>query len=859
MSTFSDRIARRFQDAREYREEFEADVENGRRNMFGFRSQKWYEHQGQLRRKRHEDRYKRHHRHHSKDKVSNDDQDHSNDRDTHHDRDNPGDGDSKHDRSSQQANKSGRHGCNEDADDKDRGHGREHRCDRTRNKHSNIHGSSRDYQTSNDGGGRRKTHSKGLQKQQRSPGAMSTLFEVAGKLVEELLGGAPQQPIVYHGQHHRRRRKHRSKTSERSPAEPGQQRHSGSEPIKSEAQQHEQHDSGRSQDFPPALQPYEVPIRHPPPSQPSAFEREDRRHSRASNGAPLETTISHFGAPPGVPQSHGETESYYESRPLQNQRVSGGSSRGPPFHPQRKRQQRDLRPENPKALTRYHKNNPFGDREELYGDDSVRHKESRSPRGPEKSVNGVASSTKQGAPPAPPSTSSVRDFGRSLGIAESSLNTGTSASVDRDFDRDGQVDSSSITSRSSSMETEQPAHAHVHWKNSRNGNFEGGRGRHHEDADYAEYAAHTESGDMHVRGGGEGDDDEDEDSNASYNEYEKFDDEYLCDCLLKPGEYVCGFCRPEKDGANVAQQTPIGSPEDGQGRYRSLSYANAKLESERLKPYTYDDSEPRYRYSSHSYVDAKLKSEKFKSLSYDDLEPRYRYGSRSYVDAKARATGTEHTPYIHLDTVGGRYIPPLHDGAKAKRSESRYTPLGRTPRTYDASKDDRGERSSSPEPYKGRSNPGASQDFSTQRGRSRKPEPPRTRLKHVNFEDRSESPPPRPKRPPLRPNAPPSRPQRQEKYLAPGPIKEPPPNHYATLEISAPTTLEKFVAYRFMKPRLLTCEAVLQSLQRRCASRSIPTCLRGRSPGCQRRRRLPSTSTPKRSARLPKFFWILEW
>ena len=539
-----------------------------------------------------------------------------------------------------------------------------------------------------------------------------------------------------------------------------------------------------------------MPPEHPSPSQESPNGREDRYHSRTSNRAPLETNGSQHGVPLEPPQTQGEAEGYYEGHPLQNQQTSGGPSHDPASNKQR---ERGPRLGNPKARPQYHEEDPFGDDSGSYEDDSGSHEDSRRLRKPKISATGLASSTRRGGPP-------VRDFGGSLRTKKSSQNTATSASVGGDFDRDDEVDSSSITSESSFRATEQPAHARR--KHSKNGNFQRGGGKHHEDIENADNA-HSESEGMHVRGGGEGDDDEDENSNASYNEYEKFDDEYPCDeaegSAFEP-------CRPEKNGANIARPTSRIPLEDRQGRYRSLSYVDAKLESERLKPFSYDDQEARCgRYRSRSYVDAKLKSERRDSFPADNAEPRrYRYSSQSYVDAKARVTGKVEISYTIAESANGEYIPCLHGAAKAKTSEFQYTPLGRTLRTYDASGDDKSGRSPSPKPYKSRINPRASQAYVNEPGRSRKSEPSRARSKHVRFEERSEVPPSKPEYPPLRPEAPP-KPQGQKRYYVPAVFEEPPPNHYATLEVSASTTPEKFVEVLFTKPRMLTCGAVLQS------------------------------------------------
>ena len=824
MPTLYDRLSRRLEDARDYHDDFESDVENGRRNKFGFRNKKWHEHEEELRHKRHEDRRKRydrtHHEDKGKDKGHSPDWDHSNDRSTW-DQDRPNKEERKSGRSRHLNGKDGKQAHSEHADDGDRKHHRRH------------HDTARGIKVIRDEVGRTKDSSKAIDNAKPRLRVRDVLFEVAGKFVEDLLGGStkkPEEDLKHRRKHSSREdrdnddgrgdrhHRHRSRTPERQPVKLERQQHGAPKPPRDRFQ-------GPYTGSPGGIllqqqEPYGRPFQCSPP-----------RHQMET---PAKIKNSHYGAPPEPPQDYGEAESYYHGHPLQQQQASGGHSRAPPPPNGSRPQTSNAKPKG-----------PFGDEEVSYRNDSEPREHSRKSRQPEAEAHNSTPPTRRKVPTENPSTSSAKDFGRHPGNGMPPPDTATSTSVD-DFDQDYQGDLLSIGSRTSSLVTEQPAM--IHGKQSMNAHLKGAREQHSGDAEDSEDThsdAHSDAEEIHIRGGGGND--EDDESNAQYNEYEEFDDEYLGD------------------------EVP---PMKRQGGYSSLSYADAKARRGRNSSYTYTTATSR-GYSSLSYTDTKLES-KGQCSSYADTKPRSGgYSSLSYAAAKVKGTVTEHTSDTYTTSISGRYgsllyadtklkskgqsssytgVEPKNGGysslsyadAKAKRTGTeptsntrpeprrpqdhaensneslhghsgrfssasskpgyRHTPLGRQPRTYDMSSDDESESSTSPEPStdkKFRNSKGQNNDHE----RSEKPKPSQAKPKsekQVRYQEQSEYPLPRHKphpksthprsEEPPRPMPPPkSRRATQEKHTALAPIEESPTNHYATLEISSLASPEEFV------------------------------------------------------------------
>ncbi len=317
-----------------------------------------------------------------------------------------------------------------------------------------------------------------------------------------------------------------------------------------------------------------------------------------------------------------------------------------------------------------------------------------------------------------------------------------------------------------------------------------------------------------MRGGGQFDYHEDDDSNAQYGEYEEFDDEYLGEVHIV-----------SDDGPYTAHQarTPLVNVTDG---YSSFSYAATKPKSGTYYPSPYAEAKPSSGgYSPLSYAAVKAKSVRVECTSYDDAEPRSEgYSSLSYGPTNGEYTSSttskpkqpkvnvgnsssysyKHcgqpskaspTQFYNRNAASG---PRAGDGSgkipknKHNKTEFSHALLGKPPERYGTPTGIESDRSLSPEPSKSRNKPGKSSRYSNDQERSRKPEARLPQTKHtksnVRFQDQSESPPSRPKHPPKS-----TRPSREERCDTPTPIEEPPPNHYAILEISPSASPETSV------------------------------------------------------------------
>lgn len=445
MPTLYDRLSRRLEDARDYHDDFEFDVENGRRNMFGFRNTKWREHEEELQRKRHEDRRKRHDRTHRNDKGEDKGHGHgwgySNDRSTG-DQDHPNKEGRGHGRSRHLDGKAGEQAHSKYAHGEDRGHDRGYRGDIDRKHHHRHLDTSRRMKASKDGATGKKESSEAIDKAKSPLRARDALFEVAGKFVKDLLGGSTKKPEE-HLKHHRkhsskedrdnddghgdRHHRNRSRTPERQLAKLERPQHGVPKPPRGDFQGHY---AGPPEGILPLQQePYGRSFQRSPPGQ--------------DMETPAKIKNPQYGAPPEPPQGHGEAESYCQGHPLQQQQASGGRSRGPP-------PPNGSRPRTSKAKPE----GPFGEEEELYGIDSEPRDHSRRSRRPGAEEHNGALLTRRQVPLENTSTSSAKAFVRHPGNEKPPPDTTTSTSVDDDSDRDHQGDTSSIGSRTSSLVTE---------------------------------------------------------------------------------------------------------------------------------------------------------------------------------------------------------------------------------------------------------------------------------------------------------------------------------------------------------------------------------------------------------------------
>jgi hypothetical protein len=454
---------------------------------------------------------------------------------------------------------------------------------------------------------------------------------------------------------------------------------------------------------------------------------------------------------------------------------------------------RESRPRQPKTEPQDPEVEQSGDEEEARGTEPEPQEKSRRTRGREAAGHNA------------PGPSWRKDFGQSPKAGKSPQDTVTSTSINGDSDREDETDGSTVGSRRSSLLTEQPTKKRG--QHSKNGKFQRGEEHHHE---YAEDSneGHSEAEELHMRGGGQYDDSEDLDSDAQYSEYEEFDDEYL------------GEVHVLRDDLCQMRTAPVVNKQGG--------------------------------YSPLSYVAAKMKSGAYNSISYDHAEPKTGGNSPlSYAAAKAKTVNIDYTSEIHPGNSSKAFYEhcgrpdrlgpnPSSKGISAserlashnpdympkngyEQKEYSHTPLRKAPEPDGAFIDSESERPRSSETSRSKKKSGKSNVSSSDYERSRDPEPSQSKSKprkfNVRFEDRSGSSSARPKHAPK-----PKRPSPGIGCDTAGPFEEPPPNHYATLEISPSTNPETSVDILLLEVALLTSRLELQSWQRKCVLRFIPTC-----------------------------------
>lgn len=699
MPSLYDRISRRLEDGRDEYYDFGSDIENGRRNMFGLKTQKWhdYEKRHQLQRDKHSHR--------------GEDPRHRTEGNRTHDRAHPNGRNKGHDRA-HSAEKVRDHGRSKHVDDKDAGGSLDRPEDRDRRQHASHNGSSRHKDSSMPGAERKKESSKASNNTPPPLGVKDGLIDVAWKVAENLFSGSTWKPEKNRKRHRRRR--------------PRTNRETGGDDD----------------------------------------ERQHKHRARTPEGTPDEPARQQRGAPPKPAQDHGEAEGYYQGHPLQHQQVSGGRPQGPPSYRQPNNaslQSHSKAPEQNGALPlrssqrprsgedpSYRNNGPSRRDEERQWKTGPRTRETRprqsktQPRDLEEEQSGDEEEAQENyrrprvrraAAHETPGPSSARDFGRSPNTGKSSHETVTSTSINEDSNRENDTDRSSVGSRRSSLVTQQPAKKRG--SRPKNGKAQGGEVHRHEYAEDSE-EGHSEAEDLHIRGGGQYDDNEDVDSNAEYSEYEDFDDEYLGD-----------FHILRDDGAYPVYQTrtvPLVNEHEG---YSSLSYVAAKMKSGADNYFSYDCAKPKNGgYSPLSYAAAKAKT------ADKEYTTDFHRGNltRSFYEHCGRPNKVSPNLSSKETSASERHIN--HSSGKTSKdghnkTEYAYTPLRETPEPYGGFSDSESERPKSPEQPKSKNKPRKSNVRSSNYERLRKPEPSSTKLIprkfNVRFQDRSESPPPRPK------------------------------------------------------------------------------------------------------------------
>ncbi len=424
MPSLYDRIARRLEDGRDEYDDFESDVENGRRNRFGMKTRKWHDHESECQRESH------------KHKTEGHDPKHRENMDRRHDRAHPKDKHREHGRSRHLDDTNERHVRGNHAHSDDRRHGPDSPEDRDRRHQSNHPDSSRGIKASDNRAERNKRSSRTSNTPHPHLRKRDVLIDVAGKFIEDLLGGSTRQPE----KNHKHRRRHRHKTN-------GE--HGGK------------------------------------------FSDSQRRHrARTPERMLAESAQQEGGAPPTLPRDHGEAESYYQGHPLQHQRPSSGRPQGPPSNRQpynappqshgrtsdgygpppprsshgprsgaEPSYQNNKRPRNSEERgwkagshptgetgSRSPKTKPWDSEGEQSGDEDGAHDTEPGPH-----ENGRRPRGRGTAPHEIPSTSSARDFGRPPKTGKSPQETATSTSINGDSDREDETDRSSVGSKQSSL------------------------------------------------------------------------------------------------------------------------------------------------------------------------------------------------------------------------------------------------------------------------------------------------------------------------------------------------------------------------------------------------------------------------
>ncbi len=770
MPSLYDRISRRLEDGRDEYYEFESDLENGRRNMFGLKTEKWHDREKERQRQRDKRRHGRDDPKHRAQANRTHDRARAEGRDTGHDRARSTDRDRGHGRS--------RH-----ADDKDKGRGSDRPEDRDRRQHVSHRGSSRGIDASNAGAERRKKPSKQSNTTHPHLRVRDVLVDVAGKVIEDLLGGSAPKPE----KHRKHRRRHRPETNRENGGEDGERQHKdrARTPERKPVEPAQQHGgpSGPLQDHGEAGSYYQGhPLKH---QQPSGGRPQGSPSQRQPNNAPLQ---SHSRAPekngPAPPRSSQGLRSG-ENPPY-------GNSRSPKRDEER---QQKTGPETREARLRRFKPQPRDLEEEQFGDSEEARENSERPRS-----QGAAAHEA-------PGKSSTRDFGQSPRTGKSPQDTVTSTSINGDSDREDETDGSTAGSRRSSLLTEQPTKKCG--QHPKNGKSQRGGEHHH---DYAEDSneGRSEAEELHVRGGGQYDDNEDVDSDAQYSEYEEFDDEYL------------GEVHVLRDDLCQTRTAPVVNKQEG---YSPLSYVAAKMKSGAYSSNLYDHAEPKtggYSPLSYSYAAAKAKTVHIDYTS----EIHLGNSSKAFYEHCGRPDRLGPNPSSKGISASERlasHSPNYMPKYGYEQKEYSHTPLRKAPEPHGAFIDSESERPRSSETSKSKNKSGKSNVSSSDYERSRDPEPSQSKSKprkfNVRFEDRSESSSPGPKHAPKS-----KRPSRGIGCDTAGKFEEPPPNHYATLEISPSTNPETSVDILLLEVALLTSRLELQSWQRKCVLRFIPTC-----------------------------------
>lgn len=755
MPSLYDRISRRLEDGRDEYYEVESDIENGRRNMFGFKTEKWHNREKERRRQTDERRHGRHDPKHREQANGTHDRARSTDRDR-------------------------------DADDKGKGHGSERPKDKDRLQLVSHRGSSRDVDASNAGAERRKKRSRRSDTTHPHLRVRDVLIDVAGKVIEDLLGGSTPKPEK-HGKH---RRRHRPETNKENDGDDVERQHKdrARHPERKPAEP-AQHDGppGPPQDYGEAGSYYQGhPLQHQqpssdrpqgPPSQRHAYNTSLPSHSRA----PKKT-----GPPPprsGPGPRSGEVLTYGSNRPpRRNERRQWGGESKP----------RESRPRQPKTEQRDPEIEPPGNEEEAHVSELESQANNWGTHG-----RGAAGHETSGA-------SWRKDFEKSPRVGKSPQDTVTSTSINDDSDREDETDGSTACSRRSSLLTEQPTRKYgQHPKDVKSQRDE----EHH--SEYAEDSneGHSDAEELHLRGGGQYDDSEDVDSDARYSEYEDFDDEYLGEVHI-PRDDLC--------------QTRTAPIVNKQGGYSPLSYAAAKMKSGAYNSTSYDHAEPKTGGNSPlSYAAAKAKTV---NIDYT-LEIYPGNSSEAFYKNCGRPNRFGPDPSskeIFASERLASHSPDYMPKNGYERKEYSHTPLRKAPGPNGAFIDTKSERPGSSETSKSKNKSRKSDVSSSDYERSEDPEPSQSKSKprkfNVRFDDRSESSSPRPKDAPK-----PKRPFPGIRCDTAEPFEEPPPNHYATLEISPSTNPETSVDILLLEVALLTFRLGLQSWQRRCALRFIPT------------------------------------
>ena len=880
MPSLYDRIARRLEEGRDYYDDFQSDLEAGRRNQFGLKTQLWYNHQEELRRRRRERRHRRRDRTHRNDTDKEHDRDHPNDKNAGHDQAHSQEIEGAYSLSRHHSDKYRGHVHNKRDDDGERRPGGGNVEDQGRKHRPSHHNRSSGTRASGDGAERRGESSKASNVAHPHLRVRDVIVDVAGKVLENLLGGSTKQPE----NENEHRRRHYSRKTDEGGADYGDRHHG-----------HHGHQTRTPERIPakPERQHHGAPRlpHNSSTSQQLQYVREDRRQPRTQNGVSSETNEPRYGAPHRTSQGYGEAKDYYQDHPLKHvqpskDRAQGPPSRRPPHdrqyqgqyltpkqhssslqlsqgsrsvegplngkkrHPKQTQdgqsepepgpRENRLRPPKTKAKSRDLDDELLGGAQGVHDFQPQSQKHSRSSREPEAAVPETSPSVPFQVSFDNPSTTSVKDFGRSQKNRMSPQETATTTSINEDPDGDNDTDSSSIDSRHSSLVAEQPAKSHG--KHSRDGMLERAEGYHRKGPEVSE-DAHSDEEDMHIRGGGRYDYYTDDDSDAQYSEYEKFDDEYLGDAHILGG-----------GNAYIAQQTRIVPPMQKQAVYSPLSYANERSKSGGQTSFSYADARPKSRADhSSSNDDAKLGSRGYGPLSYAAAKATAITTNKDqilYTISKPKQSETHsnlsNSFYRHCGRSGEASTHPLFKGIpastrnpshscdkvpKTEHSKHEYThsPLGKTPRPYDASSDNQSERSLSPEPSKSNKKSGNSRGYNHDQEQYRMPEPPEPKSKHArfssNFQHRSRSP-PRPKR--SYKSKPPASEQKRD---VPGPIEEPPLNHYATLEISPSASPKTFVSFLSSNLSVADVRNRIAILAKKMRIKVHPDMLKRKNPG----------------------------